>query len=236
MHGRARTGKIIMTSYLPEILETPHGEPAADDTLVQAVEKSLRRIAGTKSRQLCPGHSFSPSELIREAWLQNAEPDFPAREERRARFMTAAAEAVRRILVDYASHQSCERDRGNLKSSPAHLADIAPPTANHAELLAVHHALARLATQSPGKAELVKLRYFAGFGVEEAAEVLGISVSTANRDWAYARAWLHCAITRGTPRDLTQPVQEVLCVEDASWIPSRETWCTSTWSTETWTR
>ena len=111
--------------------------------------------------------------------------------ENRAHFFGAAAEAMRRILVESARRKL----RGKRGSGVEHVdvdeIEIAAPMANENELLAVHEALDRLAASDARKAELVKLRYFAGLSFEETAEVLGISVPTAHRDWAYARAWLH---------------------------------------------
>ena len=169
------------------------GDSRTGDELMDAVYADLRRIAHAKMACEQPGHTLQATALVHEAWLRLGEQTF----ENRAHFFAAAAEAMRRILVE----------RARRKSSPKHGADaehcdlaelqIAAPLANEDELLAVHEALVQLALHDARKAELVKLRYFVGLSFEEAADVLGVSVITAKRDWAYARAWLHHAIDEG---------------------------------------
>jgi RNA polymerase sigma factor (TIGR02999 family) len=120
-----------------------------------------------------------------------------ARFENRSHFFGAAAEAMRRILVERARRHGREKRGAGAEVVDVDEVEIAAPAAFDAELLEVHEALDRLAAQDARKAELVKLRYFAGLSFEEAASVLGISVPTAHRDWAYARAWLHQEIRPG---------------------------------------
>ncbi len=134
--------------------------------------------------------------LVHEAWLRLGADNQPAWENR-AHFFAAAAEAMRRILIDAARRRHARKHGGGLErvdvADPA--VEIAAPGRDE-ELLAVHESLDRLAAEDPRKAELVKLRYFAGMTLEQAADALGVSVPTAKRDWAYARAWLFNAISQ----------------------------------------
>ena len=167
-------------------------EPCAADELLALVYAELRRLAARKMAHEQPGQTLQPTALVHEAWLRLGEGCF----ENRAHFFASAAEAMRRILVECARR----RQRGKRGGGAPHLdvadVEIAAPTANDDELFAIHEALDRLAAHEPRLAEVVKLRYFVGLSFAETAEALGISVPTANRDWAYARAWLHEEITR----------------------------------------
>ena len=169
------------------------GDARAGDELMSAVYAELRRMAGAKMACEQPGHTLQATALVHEAWMRLGEQTF----ENRAHFFSAAAEAMRRILVDRARRAA----RGKHGGGAAHVdlagLEIAAPIADGAELLAVHDALDRLAEHDARIAELVKLRYFAGLSFEETAEVLGVSVRTAKRDWSYARAWLHREISTG---------------------------------------
>jgi RNA polymerase sigma factor (TIGR02999 family) len=142
-----------------------------------------------------PGHTLQATALVHEAWMRLVDENGRARFENRAHFFAAAGEAMRRILVDHARRKNCDKRGGGAEHADVDEVEIAAPMSNHAELLAVHESLNRFALKDPKKAELVKLRYFVGLSIEEAADVLGISVSTANRYWLYARAWLHSDIT-----------------------------------------
>ncbi len=130
--------------------------------------------------------------LVHEAWLRLAGPDQHTWNGS-GHFFGAAAEAMRRILIDHAHRKLAVRHGGGLARVGADDTgiEIAAPAGNDDELLAVHDALDRLAAVDARKAELVKLRYFVGLSIEETAEALGIAAPTAKRDWAYARAWLH---------------------------------------------
>ncbi len=167
------------------------GDARAGDRLMPAVYAELRKIAGAKMAREQPGHTLQPTALVHEAWLRLGEQTFA----NRAHFFVAAAEAMRRILVDRARRNACEKHGAGAEHVDLADLEIAAPLVDGAELLAVHDALDRLAEHDPRIAELVKLRYFAGLSFEETAEVLGVSVTTAKRDWSYARAWLHREIS-----------------------------------------
>jgi RNA polymerase sigma factor (TIGR02999 family) len=163
------------------------GDPQAADQLLPLVYEELRKLAASKMANEAPGQTLQPTALVHEAWLRLA-----GNENRkwngRTHFFAAAAEAMRRILVDNARRKRAQRHGGGQQR--VELADIAGAAPNDDQLLAVNEALEKFAAQDKQKAELVKLRYFVGLTIEETAEVLGISATTAKRHWTYARAWL----------------------------------------------
>ncbi len=165
------------------------GNPKASAELMAAIYTQLRRIAGAKMAGERPGQTLQPTALVHEAWLRLGDGEF----ENRAHFFGAAAEAMRRILVDRARRKKCAKHGRGEEELEIDGLSIAAPVDGE-ELLAVHDALDRLAEHDARKARLVKLRYFAGLSFEESAALLGVSVPTAKRDWSYARAWLHQAI------------------------------------------
>ena len=165
------------------------GDTKAGDELLPLVYEELRRLAAHKMAGESNGHTLQPTALVHEAWLRLAGSDQP-NWENRAHFFGAAAEAMRRILVDHARRkQSLKRGggAGHEELDESALVLTAPPD----ELLAVHEALDTLALQDPPAAELVKLRYFVGMTMEEAASALGLPKRTAEDLWTYARVWLH---------------------------------------------
>src|SRR6186713_2521651 len=164
-----------------------HGDASAGEELLPLVYAELRQLARAKMAREQPGHTLQPTALVHEAWMRLGETRF----ENRAHFFGAAAEAMRRILVERARRRHREKRGGGAEHLDVDELEIAAPLGNEEESLAVDEALDQLAAQDTRKAEVVKLRYFVGFSFEETAEVLGISVPTAKRDWAYARAWLH---------------------------------------------
>ena len=168
------------------------GDEGVGDALMAAIYTQLRRIAGAKMAGERPGQTLQPTALVHEAWLRLGDAGF----ENRAHFFGAAAEAMRRILVDRARRKKSARHGRGEDDLEIDGLEIAAPVDGD-ELLAVHDALDRLAGHDARKAQLVKLRYFAGLSFEESAALLGISVPTAKRDWSYARAWLHQAISTG---------------------------------------
>jgi RNA polymerase sigma factor (TIGR02999 family) len=172
------------------ILNQAEKDPTAAEKLLPLLYAELRKLARAKMAREAPGHTLQPTELVHEAWMRVN--DGKATWQNRAHFFAAAAEAMRRILIDSARRRHAKRHGGGLGrvdvNDPA-LA-IPDPAAADEELLGVHESVDRLAAHSARRAELVKLRYFAGLSLEEAAGVLGIAVPTAKRDWVYARAWL----------------------------------------------
>lgn len=186
-------------SEVTQILEAIEaGDPRAAGQLLPLVYDELRKLAAAKMAQERPDHSLDATALVHEAYLRLVphKPEVSARGfQNRGHFFAAAGEAMRRILVDRArQHGSLKRggDRRRLRLDQLHLeADETP-----AEFLALHEALDRLAAKDPRKAELVKLRFFAGLTNDQAAAALGISTSTADNDWAYARAWLRVELEK----------------------------------------
>jgi RNA polymerase sigma factor (TIGR02999 family) len=164
------------------------GDPSAAGQLLPLVYDELRRLAARRLAQEKPGHTLQATALVHEAYLRLVG-NSPAYWNGRAHFFAAAAEAMRRILVESARRRASLKRGGARARQPLDDLDI-PLQRPPEELLAVHDALDRLAETDPRAAELVKLRYFAGFTLDEAAEALGISARTADNVWAYARAWL----------------------------------------------
>ncbi len=165
------------------------GDPHAAAGLLPLVYDELRRLAAHQLAHEKPGQTFQATALVHEAYLrligQGEEPHWDGR----GHFFAAAAEAMRRILVENARRKGrLKRGGGRRRVELPEVADAAGPDD---DLLALDEALDRLAAEDPKKAELVKLRYFTGLSVEEAARCLGISRATADRHWAYARAWLY---------------------------------------------
>jgi RNA polymerase sigma factor (TIGR02999 family) len=165
------------------------GDPQAGDQLLPLVYDELRRLAAQKMAHESAGQTLQPTALVHDAWLRlggDAQPNW----QNRAHFFGAAAEAMRRILIDRARRRQALRHGGGQERINVDDLELAAATDDDDQLLAVHEALDKLAAQDPRKAELVKLRYFAGMTIEEAAQALGISEPTAKRWWAFARAWL----------------------------------------------
>ena len=171
------------------------GDPQAADELLPLVYDELRKLAAAKMAQERPGHTLQPTALVHEAWLR-----LNGSENRqwvgRAHFFGAAAEAMRRILIENARRKGAQRHGGGQARLDIAEVEVAAP-AKDDELLAVSEALEKFSARDKQKAELVKLRYFVGLTTEEAAEVLGISVPTADRWWSFSRAWLFEEIERG---------------------------------------
>jgi RNA polymerase sigma factor (TIGR02999 family) len=167
------------------------GEANAAGDLLPLVYHELRRLAGHKLAHEAPGQTLQPTALVHEAWLRLVDVDVQQRWDSRGHFFAAAAEAMRRILVESARRKQRLRHGGEFRRVDLQQADlpIEPPDSGF-DLLALDAALVDFAAEAPEKAELVKLRYFAGLSEQEAADVLGVSRATAARHWAYAKAWL----------------------------------------------
>ena len=181
-----------MTDLTHVLSAAQKGDPRAAEQLLPLVYDELRKLAAARLAHERPGHTLQATALVHEAWLRVAA-DNPQTWNGRGHFFGAAAEAMRRILIDHARRKRAVRHGGQMervKAGDGGAAEIAAPTGNDDEMLAVHESLDRLAAHDPRKAELVKLRYFVGLSIEETAEALGISEATAKRDWVYARAWL----------------------------------------------
>ena len=172
------------------------GDPQAADQLLPLVYDELRRLAAQKMARESGGQTLQPTALVHEAWLRLGGDDQPTWENR-GHFFGAAAEAMRRILIDRARHRHALRHGGGQERLNVDDLELAAVADNDDQLLAVHEALDKLAAQDPRKAELVKLRYFAGLTIEEAALALGISEPTAKRWWTFARTWLYQEIRPG---------------------------------------
>jgi RNA polymerase sigma factor (TIGR02999 family) len=165
------------------------GDPAAANQLLPLIYAELRKLAAAKMSRELPGQTLQPTALVHEAWLRLVDADGHAQFKNHAHFFGAAAEAMRRILVESARRKLALRRGGRQEHLDVEEIEIAAPSTDD-ELLAVHEALDRLAAESPERAELIKLRYFAGLTIEEAAAALNISERTAKRWWTFARAWL----------------------------------------------
>ena len=165
------------------------GDAKSTDELIPVVYHELRRMAAHKMASEPAGHTLQPTALVHEAWLRLV--DAPAQSwQNRAHFFGAAAEAMRRILIDRARRKGRQRRGSGAEHLDADALEIASPAPDD-QLLTLNDALDRFTALEPRQAELVKLRYFAGLKIDEAAEVLGVSEATAKRWWAYARAWLY---------------------------------------------
>jgi RNA polymerase sigma factor (TIGR02999 family) len=192
-----------MTDITQILTRIEHGESAASEELLPLVYTELRRLAAARLAQEKPGQTLQATALVHEAYLRlvGDSPSIPlgevqaegARWNSRNHFFAAAAEAMRRILVDNARHKASLKHGGQHARQPIDESDIAA-TAPPDEVIAVHEALDRLTAEDRVAADLVKLHYFGGFSLEEAAELLAISRATAYRRWTYARTWLHAAL------------------------------------------
>ena len=164
------------------------GDPLAAGKLLDLVYEELRRLANSKMAQESPGQTLQPTELVHEAWLRlvgSKNYNF----ENQAHFFSAAAEAMRRILIDRARRKLTVKHGQGFERVDLDGQDLAAPEADQ-QLIAVNELLDRLALEHPVQAEVVKLRYFAGMTNEETAQVLGVSISTAKNYWAFARTWI----------------------------------------------
>ena len=187
-----------MTNVTQILSAIERGDSQAADRLLPLVYDELRKLAAQKLANEKPGQTLQPTALVHEAYLRlvgsQAEDSQPRTYKDRSHFFAAAATAMRRIIIDTARRKKTRKRGGALRRQP--LEAIAAPEADE-EMLALDEALDKLTVQDPDKARLVELRYFAGLTGEQAAAVLGISPTTADRHWAYARAWLQAEVRRG---------------------------------------
>ena len=174
------------------------GDPHAAEQLLPLIYDELRKLAAARMAAERPDHTLSPTALVHEAYLRLVGGEPPRDWDGRGHFFAAAAEAMRRILVEAARHKGRQKAGGGRQRLD--LAALQPAAAEpDVDLLALDEALAKLERIDRRKADLVKLRFFAGLTNAQAAAALGISASTADNDWAYARSWLRLEI--GSPDD-----------------------------------
>ncbi|HKB01638.1 MAG TPA: sigma-70 family RNA polymerase sigma factor [Gemmataceae bacterium] len=185
------SGTLAAMSDVSRLLDAAHrGDEQAAADLLPLVYTELRRLAAAKLAHEQPGQTLQATALVHEAYLRLVGDQYFAG---RGHFLAAAAEAMRRILIDNARRKLTEKHGGDRRRIDLDEVEaIAPSRA--ADLVALDEALGKLAAEDPVKAKLVTLRYFAGLSVEEAADALGISRATAARYWTYARTWLYCEL------------------------------------------
>ena len=169
------------------------GDAGASAQLLPLVYEELRRLAAQRLAQEKPGQTLQPTALVHEAYLRLVGSGTPVRWDGCGHFFAAAAEAMRRILVEQARRKMSLKRGGGRRCEPADL-DALQAGGPAQEVLALHEALEQLAAHDPVKAKLVEMRFFAGLTLEQAAECLGIAPRTADRAWRYARAWLYTAM------------------------------------------
>jgi RNA polymerase sigma factor (TIGR02999 family) len=180
------------------------GDPHAAGQLLPLVYDEPRKLAAQRLAQEKPGQTLQPTALVHEAYLRLVAGPQGERQEAppwdgRGHFFAAAAEAMRRILVESARRKKRVKHGGDLHRVDLHESDV-PVLPPPDEILALHEALPRLAEEDPEAAQVVQLHFFAGLSIEQAAEALGVSRATAYRHWSYARAWLRCAIGGDVPK------------------------------------
>jgi RNA polymerase sigma factor (TIGR02999 family) len=174
------------------------GDPHAADQLLPLVYDELRRLAARNLAREATGQTLEATALVHEAYLRLVEVEKAQHWNSRGHFFAAAAEAMRRILVEQARRkQRVRHGGGRLRIELNEACSLVPPPSD--DLLALDEALTRLASRDPVRAELVKLRFFAGLTMPEAAKALGISLATAERYWTFARTWLYAELTADDP-------------------------------------
>ncbi len=187
----------LMSNVVQLLKAAETGEHRAAEQLLPLVYSELRQLAAFRLAKEPPGQTLQATALVHEAWLKLAGPD-PGQWHGRAHFFGAASEAMRRILIDKAREKSALKRGPGRNVEELHESEI-EMTAPSDEILAVHEALDRLASEDSTAAEVVKLRYFVGMTVPEIAEALNISPRSADRHWSFARAWLKNDIRKSQP-------------------------------------
>jgi len=191
-----------MTSHSPLADAAPRALPSEE--LLPLVYDELRKLAASKLRHELPGQTIQPTALVHEAYLRLIDPSGEQRWESPGHFFAAAAEAMRRILINRARDKKRLKrggDRQRLDLDQVEVAFQTPPD----EILELDEAITRLSQYDARCAELVKLRFYAGLSLEEAARALGVSNRTANGLWAYGRAWLYQRLSRDSQSNLSAP-------------------------------
>ncbi len=188
-----------MTDVTQLLAHIEEGDPRAADRLLPLVYDELRKLAAAKLSQEKPGQTLQATVLVHEAYLRLVAPSLePQQWNGRGHFFAAAAEAMRRILVENARRKRAQKHGGQMLRVALDVGGQAPEIPSD-DLLALDQALTCLEQQWPEKAKLVKLRYFAGLTIPEASKALKISTATAERHWRFARAWLHAKLKSGDP-------------------------------------
>lgn len=178
--------------------EIEHGNPLAAEQLLPLIYDELRKLASQKLVHEAPGQTLQATALVHEVWLRLGGGACGKHWSSRAHFFGAAAEAMRRILIENARRKRGPQRGGNLRRVDLDAVSLVTEDSVEADtddLESLDVALTKLSVTAPRKAELVKLRYFAGLTIAEAAAILGISSATADRDWEYARVWLYCELS-----------------------------------------
>jgi RNA polymerase sigma factor (TIGR02999 family) len=184
---------IAMNEVTRILLTAGEGDPKTPDELLPLLYDELRRLAAQKLAREAPGQTLQATALVHEAYLRLVNVDQIQSWDSRGHFFAAAAEAMRRILIENARRKRTEKHGG--KHSPATMCDVEIESgATTEDVLALDEALTKLAEEDPIKARLVNLRYFAGLSLDDAARALGISRATAYRHWRYAKVWLYCEL------------------------------------------
>ena len=179
------------------LVAAQEGDATAAEKLLPLVYKELRALAAHRMAQEAPGHTLQATALVHEAWLRLVKPEEQARFVNRAHFFAAAAEAMRRILVESARRKKRMKHGGPLQRVDLDAVDVPLPLPAD-ELIALDEALNRLTDVDPRAAEVVKLCFFTGMTQEQAAKELGVSLRTTERLWEYARAWLFREVKKAT--------------------------------------
>ncbi len=185
-----------MTDVTQILSQIEDGDPSAAEQLLPLVYDELRKLAAAKLAQEKPGQTLQATALVHDAYIRLVDVEKAQHWNSRGHFFGAAAEAMRRILVDRARQKLSPKHGGDFVRHDVGSEEIASLAAPE-EIVTVHDALNGLAEEDPLAADLVKLRYFAGFSIEEAADVLQLSRATAYRTWTYARAWLRASLQDG---------------------------------------
>jgi RNA polymerase sigma factor (TIGR02999 family) len=190
------TAAVSMNDFSEILSAIERGDPRAAEQLLPLVYDALRQLAAEKLAHEQPGQTLQATALVHEAYLRLLAGSQTQDWSGRRHFFAAAAESMRRILIDRARHKQTRKAGGGLRRLGLDDVEPAFEEENGDRVLALDEALRQLEAEDPRKAELVKLRFFAGLTAEQAAAALGVSTSTAEKDWAYARSWLRVAIDR----------------------------------------
>jgi RNA polymerase sigma factor (TIGR02999 family) len=189
----------LMSDVTRVLSRIESGDPAAAEQLLPLVYDELRKLAAAKLAHEKPGQTLEATGLVHEAYLRLVQSEDPEGWSDRGHFFAAAAEAMRRILVDNARRKRSRKRGGDLARQELDAVEVAVPEWPE-DLVALDEALTRLTAIDPIAARLVHLRFFAGLSIPAVAEILGVSPRTADRLWAYARAWLHQEVQGDVPR------------------------------------